>query len=74
MKHFILLFLISLCFASCERCVTCKQLNASGTSVIEYPETCGSKSNILDYQDRLQSRKIPGNTVECTQKVIMPWQ
>jgi hypothetical protein len=40
---------------------------------MEYPEICGSKSNLLDYQDRLESRKMPGNSIECTQKGVMPW-
>ncbi|MFN5209880.1 MAG: hypothetical protein ACK5D8_10405 [Bacteroidota bacterium] len=74
MKYMMLCLLtISLLFASCERCITCRQYTPAGKQVMEYPEICGSKSNLLDYQDRLESRKMPGNSIECTQKGVMPW-
>jgi hypothetical protein len=61
-------------FSSCEKCVTCEQISASNDSLsFKYPETCGNKNDIIDYQDRLEQNKPPQNKLECTEKKTRIW-
>jgi len=64
----------TLIFGSCEKCVTCQQISASNDSLsFKYPETCGNKNDIIDYQDRLEQNKPPQNKIECTEKKSRIW-
>ena len=61
-------------FSSCEKCITCEQISASSDSLsFKYPETCGNKNDIIDYQDRLEQNKPPQNKIECTEKQTRIW-
>ncbi len=69
-----LFLLLTIGFSSCEKCVTCQQVSASNDSLsFTYPETCGNRKDIIDYQDRLEQNKPPQNKLECTEKNTRIW-
>lgn len=70
----ILFLFITIGFSSCEKCITCEQISASNDSLsFKYPETCGNRNDIIDYQDRLEQNKPPQNKIECTEKKTRIW-
>jgi hypothetical protein len=68
-RAFFVLFSIQLLIlCGCTRCLKCSEVNAAGTPVYDYPETCGDKEDVETMQAQIMANQDPGKKAECTMR------